>query len=662
MAEIEEERLIPKEDEYKMKTFVQGCKIFYKLLGDEKKEFGTLVLMLIVIRALELIYPIFIKYIFDDMGLIKSSTDFPMITIYFIIAIAGFKATIIVVNAFTRYPKFLKSIIRLENNMPVKALEKLLSLDMSYHEREHTGEKVSVIQKGVDKYTQIYDLVYTNLLPSLFYMLINAIILMSIDYRLGSVFFIPFIPAFYVGVRGRQAIAEDWEKWERLKEIAAAIFTQAIQNIATVQAYVQERYELERYRKIRMEMQEIDIRTSLTQHSKYYSVINAIMQFAAMLALVLGILMLRAGTTTPGNLFYLFTTGLLTIESMWNGLHGYLTIQKNMNSVFHMDRLFQQKSSIKNNPDAIVPTDLINWDLRMEDVSFMYEEKDVQTQKEEHITSLIEEGTTAGIEVDENDDQEDKDRPTIHQMSTVITQESFIGLGGETGAGKSTTIRLLGRQSDPTAGKVYLGQYDIRDLDVSWYRSHIATVAQKADIFSESLENNVRYGCRHATRAQVIEALYAAQLGYLLDYKKKPDETAEQKELRIDQALNRKVGENGIKLSGGERQRLAIARAYLKIKYDGARIVIIDEGTSNLDGRTEKAIKRMIDQLRTEHKITLIVIAHRLPTIYNADQILMMEKGSIKEAGTHEELSNIQGGIYKELSESYKDFATTAKV
>lgn len=224
----------------------------------------------------------------------------------------------------------------------------------------------------------------------------------------------------------------------------------------------------------------------------------------------------------------------------------------------------------------------------------------------------------------------DDERPVLQDISFEVPAGSAVALVGATGAGKSTVIDLLYRFHEPQQGRVLLGGHDIRELPLGLLRSQMALVAQEAYLFYDTVERNLRLGKPGATAEELVEAARAASAHEFIRSLPKGYETI--------------VGERGVRLSGGERQRIAIARALLK----DAPILLLDEPTSSVDAENEASIQRALDHLKSNR--TVLIIAHRLSTVRNADMILAMEHGRIAEAGTHEELLKKRGLYYRLVS------------
>ncbi len=234
------------------------------------------------------------------------------------------------------------------------------------------------------------------------------------------------------------------------------------------------------------------------------------------------------------------------------------------------------------------------------------------------------------IEFDHVDFAYQPERPILKGLTFEVPAGHKVAVVGHSGAGKSTVARLLFRFYDVTGGAIRIDGQDIRKVSRQSLRAAIGIVPQDTVLFNDTIYYNILYGRPDASREEVERA---AELAHIRDFIE-----------GLPDGWNTVVGERGLKLSGGEKQRVAIARVLLK----RPRILVFDEATSSLDSRTEKAIQETLAQVAEHH--TTLVIAHRLSTVVDADQILVMEHGSIVERGNHAGLL-AQGGRYAEMWE-----------
>jgi subfamily B ATP-binding cassette protein MsbA len=216
----------------------------------------------------------------------------------------------------------------------------------------------------------------------------------------------------------------------------------------------------------------------------------------------------------------------------------------------------------------------------------------------------------------------------LHDVSFEIARGQVVALVGSSGAGKSTTMDLLARFYDPTAGRITLDGVDLREAAVVSLRRQLGIVTQETILFHDTVRNNIAYGMIDASDRAVREAAAAAHANDFIE--------------RLPRGYDTLVGERGTQLSGGERQRLAIARALLR----NTPILLLDEATSSLDNESERLVQEALERLM--HDRTVLVIAHRLSTVQHADRIVVLERGRVAACGTHAQLLE-RDGVYRRL-------------
>ena len=227
-------------------------------------------------------------------------------------------------------------------------------------------------------------------------------------------------------------------------------------------------------------------------------------------------------------------------------------------------------------------------------------------------------------------------KPILHDITVTLPDKTTTAVIGPSGSGKTTFCNLVARFWDVDSGKVTIGGHDVREYTLESLMDQMSMVFQNVYLFADTIENNIKFGCPDATHEQVVEAAKKACCDDFIE--------------ALPDGYNTVIGEGGASLSGGEKQRISIARAMLK----DAPIIILDEATANVDPENEDRLQQAIEALNRDK--TILMIAHRLKTVRNADQILVLDAGNIVQQGKHEELI-AQPGIYADFIGGKKETA-----
>ncbi|HLH57596.1 MAG TPA: ABC transporter ATP-binding protein [Streptosporangiaceae bacterium] len=326
---------------------------------------------------------------------------------------------------------------------------------------------------------------------------------------------------------------------------------------------------------------------------------------------------------------------LVALTTLLSRVYGPITSLSNvqvnvMTALVSFDRVFEVldlKPLIEEKPDAVALPRTTNGaadpagagtapDIEFDAVSFRYPTADdVSLASLESIALPMPERTDAG-------------RNVLDEVSFVAPPGKLTALVGPSGAGKTTITALAARLYDPDTGTVRIGGHDLRDVTLESLHDAVGVVTQDAHLFHDTLRANLAYARPSATEAELVEACRAAQIWDLI--------------ATLPDGLDTVVGDRGYRLSGGEKQRVALARLLLK----APTVVVLDEATAHLDSESEAAVQRALKTALSGR--TSLVIAHRLSTVRDADQILVIDAGRVIERGTHEELL-ATGGLYAEL-------------
>lgn len=588
--------------------FAKGMRILWELAGNggEKKRMGLTCAWTIAIQFIGLAFPYMLKVIFDEIPRMAGTGRFSDYLLYVIAGIFALGIANLYLRHFIKDIPMLTGMIHLENFWPAMVQKKLLSLSVGYHERENIGKKIAKIERGCDRSLNVLEIFFWDFLPQLSYLTLNMIFIMAIDWKLGLLFFLPFIPATWLNLKCFSRFAPMWDEWNEQKEISSGFFCQSLLNVSTVQQFVQEKREIGNFTSVRRKMKEIDIEINVKM-KKYFFTAEALLITFFLLTVVVGTHFVLRGQSTVGSLIYIIATGSVTMGSIWQITNSYTKILKDLVPVVRLKNLLDEEIDVKNSPDAIIP-ESFKGELKFQNVTFVYPRKE---------------------------------KAVLNKISIDIVPNKMTALVSKTGEGKTTIIRLLCRMYDVGGGAILLDGKNIKDLDISWYRKLFAVVQQDVDIFDTSILENIRYARTEAPVEQALEAVRAARLEVVLDNRE-----------RFPDGIETQVGERGVRLSGGERQRVGIARAYLAL-LNGAKVLVLDEATSSLDSEAERAIQEMIDGLRKRMSISIVAIAHRLSTIQKADTIYVLGGGGVMEKGDHKRLMS-KNGLYAKLVELQK--------
>lgn len=493
---------------------------------------------------------------------------------------------------------FVRLLWKSEQYISRQTFNKLLQLSLDYHERENTGNKINIINKGRDKLIDFMVAYGWNFQPVAIQLLVSAALMIFVNWVFGLIFtisLIPFIINMFTTYKSTQALRE---KRHDAYEASSGEIGDTLTNITVVKAYAQENREENVFSSIWD-----DIKTFSVKEFKLH-MINGFLRslsIEAMYAvlLVVGIYEIRLGFITVGSLVFLIS---LTERAYANIFQLGWIYERAIDASEPVDRvisLLSQKPGIVNSPNAIVP-EVVKGQISFRHVTFAYKRKRV-----------------------------------LRNVSFTIPAGSFTALVGKSGGGKSTIAKLLSRYYDPQAGGIFIdNKFDLRDLDLDTYRKSTAVVFQDSPVPNRRVWEVIAYSAGKVDFSAVRNQVYeAAKLAYA-------DEFINE----LPEGYQTPVGERGVKLSGGQRQRLAIARAI----FADPKILIMDEPTSHLDTHSESLIQQALKDLSKQKSFTKIIIAHRLSTVQNADQILVMEKGKVVEKGSHIQLL-AKKGVYANI-------------
>jgi len=535
--------------------------------------------LLIFSKLANVSVPLVLKEIIDAMDKTKSVLVIP------VFLIVGYGALRLFSTLFgeLRDAVFANVTQRAIRRVALQVFEHLHSLSLRFHLDRQTGGVSRDIERGTRGIGFLLNFTLFNILPTLLEIgLVAAILLKKYNAWFAIITFITLV--IYIAFT---LFITEWRMVVRrtMNDLDSKANTRAIDsllNYETVKYFGNEQYEARRYDHHMEHWETAAVRnqTSLALLNSVQSVIIAIGITALMLLAADQVVKgkMTVGDLVLVNVFMIqLYMPLHFLGFVYREIRHALADMEKMFSLLHEDR------EIEDAPDAAV-LQVGSAAVRFDRVSFSYA----------------------------------LDRQILFDVSFDIPAGHTVAVVGASGAGKSTLSRLLFRFYDVQQGRILINGQDIREVTQSSLRAAIGIVPQDTVLFNDTIYYNIAYGHPDATRQQVVAAAQSAHIHDFIE--------------SLPQGYDSMVGERGLKLSGGEKQRVAIARAILK----NPAILIFDEATSALDSKSEKAIQaelRAIAQNRTT-----LVIAHRLSTVVDADQILVMDQGKIVERGTHREL------------------------
>lgn len=468
-----------------------------------------------------------------------------------------------------------------------------MRLDLAFFHANPSGQLISRVINDVNVVRAALSDTMTGFGKNLVTLLFLVAVMVQKDWKLSLAAFaiFPFASFFvaYLGRRLRQLSGNIQSEMANLSDRLSQIF----QGIRQVKAYGMEDHETVRAGGA------IDLVKKLNIKSVRLSNISAPVNETLVGGVIAGIIIyggyqISAGHLTPGQLGSFLTAFIMAYEPMKKLARLNFNMQTGLGAADRIFYMLDLRPELQDKPGAAM-LDTRKPEIVFNNVEFAYEGSDTRALK--------------GI-------------------SFTAQPGKVTALVGPSGGGKTTIMNLIPRFYDVRAGGVTIDGLDLRDLDTASLRRHIALVSQDITIFDDTIEANIAYGRPGASMDQVILAAQAA--------------AADEFIRALPESYQTRVGEDGVKLSGGQRQRIAIARAILR----DAPILLLDEATSALDNESEKAVQKALEAL--EKGRTTIVIAHRLSTVRNADQIIVLNEGKIAETGTHAELIN-RGGLYAQM-------------
>lgn len=543
---------------------------------------------LLLAKGVNVAVPFFLKAAIDKLGLVANGEKALFgaalgLTVAYALARIG-------QQAFSEFRDFIFARVtqHTQRTIGLETFEHLHALSLAFHLDRQTGGLSRVIERGTRGIQTVLQFMLFNILPTIAEVAIVTVVLyltFGWNFALITIGTIVVYVVFTIAVTNwRVQFRKDMMQRDTEANTKAV---DSLLNFETVKYFTNEDHERRRF-DVALEGYEraaIQSQTSLSMLNCGQGLIIAVGLVGVMALAAFGV---QDGTMTVGD-FVAVNTFLIQLYLPLNIL-GF-AYRETTQSLVEMEKMFELLSVDRDIKDKSGANDLelARGTVEFSNVSFAYS----------------------------------SDRPILKHVSFTVPAGKTVAIVGPSGAGKSTLSRLLFRFYDPTDGAIRIDGQDLRDVTQTSVRRAIGIVPQDTVLFNDTIGYNIRYGRPKADDAAVHEAANLAQIGGFIE--------------RLPKKYDALVGERGLKLSGGEKQRVAIARTILK----NPRILVFDEATSALDSATEQSIQQSLRDVSKNR--TTLVIAHRLSTVVDADEIIVLKNGEIAERGRHEDLLRAAG-------------------
>lgn len=568
-----------------------------RILKYVSKYKGTVIIgtmcMLIVI-GVDLFLP-YLQQVFIDSGLMKGNQNV-------IVSVLVWIGIITIIKAMLGYGKeFLYDVLSSWVHQDIKndLFAHIQTLEFEYFDNMNTGELMSRIGEDAENIWQTIGYGMRLFIENIIYFVISTIILFVLNYKLALACFIVMIPIGFIGIKLENKFGETYSKISDQTAEINTIAQEDIAGIKLVKAFSREKYEINKFLKMNKVYYDLNMEQAKII-GDYFPPIEFLTNIALVIMIVLGGFLVMDGEVSIGILvaFNGYIWNLIWPMRMLGELTDLLS--RTVSSANKIFAIMDKDPSIKTK-ENFKDVKNIKGNIKFEGVNFKYDDKLV-----------------------------------LKNINLDIKAGSTVAIMGATGAGKSSLINLIGRHYDTCKGSIKIDGIDIKEYNLEFLRKNMAIVPQETFLFSETILNNIKFSNENASFEEIKEASKLACANEFIE--------------GLELGYNTEIGERGIGLSGGQKQRIAIARALVR----KAKILILDDSTSALDMETEHELLKNLSNRK--HESTTFIIAHRISAVKNADLIIYLEDGQIKESGTHDELLKKKGRYYDIYNDQFRDF------
>jgi len=478
----------------------------------------------------------------------------------------------------------------IEHSLRTETFQNVLGLDMKYFENKSSGRLMAILNDDVNQLERFLDTGANKLLQTATTVLVIGGTFLYISPLIATFAFIPIPIIIFGSFKFTTTIAKRYERIRESIETLNSNLSNSISGILNVKSFTRETKELERIDGSSNEVRSANYH-AIKLSAAFIPIIRVAILFGFTATLIIGGFLALDGEIKVATYSVLL---FITQRLLWPLTELGDTFDLYQRAMASFNRIFSLKNETPEIKNGTKEFNKLDEKITLENVTFAY--------------------------VDNFD--------VLNNVDLTIKAGQTTAIVGSTGSGKSTLIKLLLRLYEINNGSINFDSTNLKDLELSSLREKIGLVSQDVFLFEGTVLENIAYGDLNASESEVWNAAQKSEADEFIN--------------KLPQKENTIVGERGQKLSGGQRQRISIARAILK----NPEILILDEATSSVDNETEAAIQRSLDILKQDR--TVIVIAHRLSTVRNADIIYVLENGVVVESGNHESLLETNG-VYAKL-------------
>ncbi len=515
----------------------------------------------------------------------------------------------------------------IQQNLSIQMAEALADLPIGWHITHVSGKVRKVFEKNVN---QLETLIAHNM-PDTAQNMVSPFAILALtlvfDWRLGLISLLPLVLAFVLQAALMRISTNSgfMQKYEDALEQMNNAGTEYVRGISVIKTFNQSVYYFKNFYTSIMNYKEFVLQYSMSWENGY-SIFLSLIKLGFVFLLPAALLMAGTATLDP-HFFYSFVFYLafapVTYTMLMKVMYTNTFYQRSNDALNRIEDILQAPLT-KEPEHSVLPE---KYDITFNDVVFSYKTEPAAASAKT-VPKTMKTGETA-----DSTSLHTQSRTAVNGITLSIPEHSLTALVGPSGGGKTTLVNLLGRFWEVDAGSISIGGVDIRDIKTQDLLHTVGFVFQENKLFKESILENIRYGKKDASREEVMEALRKAECMDIIE--------------KLPAGIDTVYGTKGTYVSGGEAQRLAIARALLQ----DAPIIVLDEATAFADAENEYKIKKTFDVLLKDK--TVIMIAHRLSSVVNADKICVIDEGKIAEEGTHKELL-ARNGLYASMWDNFQ--------